>query len=135
MTEIQFLRSIYENHDHFYVLNQKIALPKELKRVTYFISHSERDLKFFLNLVEAYFILRKERPSHIISSGAGLIVPFTLINILFFRSKVIYIESISRVRKPSLTGRIMYFLTDHFIYQWKTLKKFFPKGKYGGTLL
>ena len=134
LTEIRSLQSIYSAYSHFYVLNDKAILSKDMINKTYFITHSERDWKFFKNLWEALVIIRKEKPSVLMSTGAGLIVPFCLVGKLF-GIKTIFIESLAGVQKPTLTARIMYYLADFFYYQWPQLKKYFPKGKYLGTLL
>ena len=57
------------------MLNDEITLPKDMEGKTYFIRHSERDWLFFVNLLEAWQILRKERPRLILSTGAGPVVP------------------------------------------------------------
>ncbi len=135
LTEVMCLRLIYEKYEHFYVINDKIVLTKEMDRKTYFISHSERDLKFFINLVEAIGILLKERPKVLLSTGAGPIVPFALIGRFLFGCKIIYIETITRVDTPSLTGKLMYYLANHFYYQWRELAIYFPRGQYCGSLI
>ncbi len=134
LTEVRALLPVYEEYEHFYVINDRIILPSDMNGRTYFIRHSERDMLFFANLYEAWKIIRKERPSLILSTGAGPIVPFTLVGKLF-RIPTIFIETFTRVKEPSLTGRIMYRLADKFIYQWRTLERFFPKGIYGGPLI
>ena len=125
----------YGAYEHFYVLNDKAILPADMQDMTYFIAHSERDWKFFLNLLEAFKILRKEKPDAILSTGAGPVVPFAIIGRLLFGTRVIFVETITRIEKPSMTGKIMYWLAHDFFYQWKTLRPFFPKAKYGGPLL
>jgi UDP-N-acetylglucosamine:LPS N-acetylglucosamine transferase len=102
---------------------------------TYFIAHSERDWKSLLNLWEAFWILRKERPTAILSTGAGLAVPFAIVGRLFFGTRVVFVETFTRVDQPSMTGRIMYWLAHDFFYQWPQLGAFFPKGCYGGPLI
>lgn len=134
LTEVRALQPIYREYEHFYVINNHILLPSDMKGRTYFIQHSERDLLFFVNLWEAWTILRKERPSLILSTGAGPIVPFALVAKLF-RMPTIFIETFTRVLEPSFTGRVMYYLADQFIYQWKPLERFFPKGTFGGPLV
>lgn len=133
LTEVRVIKSLYERYEHFYVLNDRISLPKDMEGKTYFIRHSERDLLFFVNLWEAWKIFRKERPDLILSTGAGPVVPFTLVGKIF-GIKAIFIEISTQVIKPSLTGRIMYRLADRFFYQWKPLARYFPKGIYGGLL-
>jgi len=135
LTEVRCLKDAYERHEHFYVLNDKALLPPDMEGKTYFITHSERDWKQFVNLWEAWRILRRERPNLILSTGAGPAVPFALLGKLFFNTKVVFIETITRVRRPSLTGRIMYRLADHFFYQWEPLASWFPHGRFGGRLI
>lgn len=127
------LRAVYERFDHFYVVNERIELPEDMIGRTYFIRHSERDWLFFVNLWEAWVILWRERPSLLLSTGAGPIVPFALIGKLL-RIPCIYIENAAQVRTPSLTGRIMHQLADRFFYQWPDLARHFPRGVYGGPL-
>jgi UDP-N-acetylglucosamine:LPS N-acetylglucosamine transferase len=135
LTEVRELLPAFGNYPHFYVLNERIVLPADMEGRTYFIRHSERDLLFFVNLVEAWKILRKERPDVILSTGAGPAVPFAIVGRLFFRSKSVFVETFTRVRIPSLTGRIMYWLADRFFYQSRGLDSYFPKGEYGGSLI
>jgi UDP-N-acetylglucosamine:LPS N-acetylglucosamine transferase len=133
LTEVRALKSVYERYEHFYVLNDRVELPKDMEGKTHFIRHSERDWLFLTNLWEAWRILRRERPSLILSTGAGPAVPFALIGKLF-RIPIIFVEISAQVTEPSLTGRIMYHLADRFFYQWKPLEPYFPKAIYGGLL-
>lgn len=135
LTEVRCLLPAYQDMQHFYVLNDKALLPEDMQGKTSFIAHSERDWKFLLNLWEAFVILRRERPDVILSTGAGPVVPFALIGRLFFGTRVVFVETITRVNRPSMTGRIMYWLAHDFFYQWKALAPYFPKGIYGGPLL
>lgn len=134
LTEVRALKPVYDRYEHFYVLNDQVQLPKDMEGKTYFIRHSERDLLFLVNLWEAWRILHKERPGLILSTGAGPAVPFALISKLFFHIPIIFVEISAQVTKPSLTGRIMYYLSYRFFYQWKSLERYFPKAIYGGLL-
>ena len=135
LDEVRALRAAYGQFEHFYVINQPTEPTSDMRGRTYFISHSERDLLFFKNLYEAWTILRRERPDVLISTGAGAIVPFSLIGKLFHNAEIIFVESLARVHKPSLSGRIMHRLATYFYYQSRTLKPFFPRGEYRGALL
>ena len=135
LTEVRSLRPAYERYEHFYVLNDKALLPDDMKDRTYFITHSERDWKFLLNLWEAFQVLRKERPHIILSTGAGPAVPFVIVGRLFFHTYTVYIETITSVNSPSLTGKIMRRMAHSCFYQWESLRQFFPRGEYGGLLL
>ncbi len=90
------------------------------------------------NLIKNTFlatkILLKERPYVIISTGAGVAVPFFYIGKLL-GAKLIYIEVYDRIDSPTLTGKVVYPIVDVFILQWKEQKKFYPKGIVLGELL
>jgi UDP-N-acetylglucosamine:LPS N-acetylglucosamine transferase len=135
LTEVKSFYNIYKKYDYHYVLNYKVDLSKDMIGRTNFITHSERDLKLLINFLEAFKIIKKNKPDVILSTGAGPVVPFAIIGKLFYGCKVVFIETITAVEKPSLTGKIMYLLSDHFYYQWPSLKKYFPKGVYGGPLI
>jgi beta-1,4-N-acetylglucosaminyltransferase len=135
LTEIRQLRAVYEAYPHFYVLNDRALLPSDMEGNTYFITHSERDWKMLLNLWEAFQLLRAHRPRVILSSGAGPAVPFALVGRLLFGTRVVFVETVTRIHSPSLTGRLMYWLAHDFYYQWRPLAKFFPRATYGGPLV
>ena len=134
LSEIRALLPAYSRYPHFYVINDRIDLPDDMKGRTYFICHAERDWKVLVNLWESWRILRREKPSILLSTGAGPMIPFALwAKILGIR--MIFIEIGNQVVRPSWTGRIMHALADRFYYQWKGLGPYFPRGVYGGPLL
>ena len=40
LTEVRALKPIYESHEHFYVLNDRAILPKDMEDKTIFSRHS-----------------------------------------------------------------------------------------------
>ena len=128
------LRPAYEHLSHFYIINDRIELPPDMSAKTYFIRHAERDIGVVVNLWEVLQIVRRERPTVMLSTGAGPAVPAALVGRLFGIT-VIYVETITRVSSPSLTGRLMYHLAHRFYYQWPELARFFPSGRYAGSLI
>ena len=135
LTEVRQLKPAYDAYPHFFVLNDKAILAPDMAGRTYVIAHSERDWRFLLNLWEAYRILRRERPTVILSTGAGPVVPFAVVGNLLFGTYVVYIETITKIHAPSLTGRLMRHLAHKVFYQWESLAAFFPRGEYGGRLV
>ena len=88
---------------------------------------SNRSIKaFVINAFRAFKVIRKERPDLIISCGAAVAVPFFYVGKLY-HAKLIYIEVFDRINTSSLTGRMVYPITDRFIVQWEELKKVYPK--------
>ena len=135
LTEVRALAPAYRAQPHFYVLNDRVELVPDLRGRTQFIRHSERDLWTLWNILEMLVILWRERPDVILSTGAGPIVPAAIVGRYLFGCRIVYVESMTRVNAPSLTGRIMYRLAHRFFYQWHGPRDFFPKGEYGGPLI
>lgn len=90
-------------------------------------------LRNLINLIIALFIFVKERPTHIISTGGVISVPFVILSKIT-KSKVIFIETFARIEDSTRTGRFMYKHADLFIVQWKSLLKVYPKAIYGGSI-
>jgi UDP-N-acetylglucosamine:LPS N-acetylglucosamine transferase len=75
---------------------------------------------FFRNLRLAWRVLRDEDPGVVVSTGAGLAFPFFLLGRLQ-RRRLVYVESITRVERLGLTGKLVYPLADAFFVQWDSL--------------
>jgi len=92
-------------------------------------------LSLFVNLFEFVYILMKERPKILFSTGSEIaITPFYLGKI-FLRSKLIFLETATRVTKPSITGKLVYPICDLFLVQWETLlKKYGSKAEFKGRV-
>lgn len=74
---------------------------------------------FFRNLRLAWTTVRRYKPDVILSTGAGLAVPFFVIGRLC-GVRLVYVESFTRVNRPALTGRMVYPLAHVFFVQWPT---------------
>lgn len=83
------------------------------------------------NLVLAWRVLRRERPSCIISTGAGVAVSFLWLGRLL-GSHVIYIESFARSHGLSLTGRLVKPFVHEFIVQHEQMAQ--PCQQYYGSV-
>ena len=89
--------------------------------------------KFLILFIKAFCILLKERPDFIITTGALIAYPFCVIGKLM-GVKIVYVESFARVKRPSLTGRLLYDYSDLFIVQWEDMLKLYPKSVLGGGI-
>ena len=94
----------------------------------------------FVSLAATLFsfirIFWKERPDAILTTGAEVAVPALVVNRLFFRRPSLFIESLTRVEAPSLTGRLAARLADRVFVQWPGLLGFYGgKAEYHGGLL
>jgi beta-1,4-N-acetylglucosaminyltransferase len=83
---------------------------------------------------QSFHILRQVRPAAILSTGPAIAVPISLLGRLL-GSRIIFVETGSRVAKLSLTGRIMYPIAHLFFVQWPQLQAEWPRARYEGRLL
>jgi UDP-N-acetylglucosamine:LPS N-acetylglucosamine transferase len=86
------------------------------------------------NFVLAFRLLRRLRPRAILTTGAGVAVPFCWLGRLF-GARIVYIESFARVGSPSLTGRLVHPVVHDFFVQWPAVTSHFRKAEYRGALL
>lgn len=129
LNHLYLLKPIYEKANRFWVSFDKEDARSILKEEKFYTCYfpTNRNLKNLIkNTVLAYKILKKEKPDVIISTGAAVAVPFFYLGKLF-GAKTIYIEVFDRFDKPTLTGKLVYPVTDKFIVQWEEMKKVYPK--------
>ena len=106
----------------------------EVPQNTYFVIDPKRNpFKLMANSFQTLIIMLKKRPKVIISTGAGVTIPACYI-VKVMGGKVIYIETISRIWNPSVTGRAVYPIADLFFVQWEELKTKYPKAIFAGRL-
>ena len=123
------LKPFWQDKERFWVTFDKEDARSLLKGEKMYTCYypSNRSLKaLMINTVRAFKVLKKERPDLIISCGAAVAVPFFYVGKLF-GAKLIYIEVFDRIDSSTLTGRLVYPITDRFIVEWEEMKKVYPK--------
>ncbi len=86
------------------------------------------------NLVLAVRLTVRLRPDIVVSTGAGVAIPFFMVaRVLGVRSA--YIEVFDRIETPTLTGRVCYRLCDHFFVQWPHQARMYPRATVIGPLM
>ena len=129
LTHLYMLKPFWKDKDRFWVTFDKEDALSILKDEKMYPCHypTNRNIKNLIkNTILAIKVLRKERPDLIISSGAAVAVPFFYIGKIL-GAKLIYIEVFDRIDKPTLTGKMVYPITDRFIVQWEEMKKVYKK--------
>ena len=129
LTHLYMLKPIWQNEERFWVTFDKMDANSILKneKVYHCYFPTNRNIKNLIkNTFLAIKVLHKEKPDLIISSGAAVAVPFFYLGKLR-GAKTVYIEVFDRIDKPTLTGKLVYPVTDKFIVQWKEMKKVYPK--------
>lgn len=85
------------------------------------------------NTVKCVRFLKQNKVSLVVSTGPGKAIA-PAIAAKFLGIKVLHVESCARFITKSLTGRVMYFLSDEFWVQNESLTKLYPKSKFVGLL-
>lgn len=136
LTHLYMLKSFWEDKQRFWVTFDKEDARSVLKNEKMYKCYFPTN-RNIINLIKNTFlaikVLRKEKPDLIISSGAAVAVPFFYIGKLM-RKKLIYIEVIDRIDKPTMTGKMVYPIVDAFVVQWDEQKKVYPKAVNFGSI-
>lgn len=131
------LESCWRDQDVTWVTLPGVDVDRLLEGHATILAHgpTNRSVKALVrNLPLALRTVRRHRPEVILSTGAALAVPFFLAGRLF-GAHLIYVESLTRTRKLSLTGRLVYPLAHEFFVQWPGVATTRRRAKHVGTLL
>jgi UDP-N-acetylglucosamine:LPS N-acetylglucosamine transferase len=136
LLQLLALRPAWESYSHVWVTFDKSDARSLLKdeRVVYAHSPTNRSVKNLLrNTVVAWRTLREVRPRIVLTTGAGVAVPFALVARLR-RVPVVYVESFTRIERPSLTCRLVAPLAERIYVQWPELTRAVRKARYAGNV-
>lgn len=136
--QITRLKWFFKKYSYFFVKCEKkdlIKIDKNVRSYRAFYPDSRNIPNFLRNVLLAIWIFNKEKPTILISCGAGIAVPFFFVGKWFFKTKLIFVEPYDFVEEPSMTGKLLYNRVNLFFVQHKKQKKWFPKAKYIGSLL
>lgn len=82
----------------------------------------------------AWTVLKRERPDVIVTSGAGVAVPFFAVAKVL-GIKTVFIECYDRITMPTMSGRLCYPISDLFVVQWEAQQKAFPESVNIGAIM
>ncbi len=123
------------NHDDYYtcIKNNGRRVYRLIRPRRSFEYGVKTFFRFILSFLNALILLIWTRPKIILTNGPSISVPLTIIGWVL-RTRIIFIESICRVYRLSLSGRLLLPLTSLFIVQWPYLKKYSSKIIYAGRI-
>lgn len=141
LTELLKVQELFPEYDYLLV-TEMTDVTKDLKD-KYNIKYvdygpNKNKIKYwwtiFKNLAKAIGIVAKFRPDTVVSTGAQVGGFFCYIG-KFFGAKVIYIETMAKIKELSGTGHNVYKIADKFYVQWKNLEEKYEKAEYIGRLI
>ncbi len=142
LSEMMQLKELFSKYD-YYIITEKTKSTLELKdkyknRVSYLVYGTKDHLlsypfKLIYNCFKSLFLYFKVHPDYIITTGAHTAGPMCCIGKIF-GSRVIYIETFANIRTKTVTGRLLYPISDKFIVQWDSMKNLYPEAIDGGWI-
>jgi UDP-N-acetylglucosamine:LPS N-acetylglucosamine transferase len=85
------------------------------------------------NAVLAWRVVSAARPSVILTTGAGVAVPFAWVGRLR-GAQVVYVESLTRIDGPSLSCRLIAPVASRIYGQWPEFAEAVPRARYLGNV-
>jgi hypothetical protein len=137
LLQLHRLDGWWRKHDHLWVTFDTVDAISMLEgeEAVWAFRPTTRNLPNLLrNTLLAWRVLKRFQPTVVVSTGAGVAVPFFVLARVR-RIKTVYVEVYDRIDLPTLTGRLCYPLSDLFLLQWEEQKRFYPKGQLIGRLL
>lgn len=129
------LQSFWQAHDRVWVTHKGAdtrILEEWGERVHWIPYQAPRNgVQLVKNLGRTWHILKCESPDLIISTGASVAVNFGYFSKLMGK-RLIFVESVSRSSRLSLSGRMVYPICDDFYVQWPELAKRYEKAVFRG---
>jgi UDP-N-acetylglucosamine:LPS N-acetylglucosamine transferase len=134
-----------DRYDYHYVISKQDNLSADQLRIEGEIHRLLRPrgkdtsaplaaLRTVLTAFQALSVLLRVRPKAILSTGPAIAVPVAILGKLL-GARVIFVETGSRIRTVSMTGKIMYRWADLYFVQWPQLKEKLPRAIYAGRLI
>jgi beta-1,4-N-acetylglucosaminyltransferase len=136
LLQLVALREAFDGFDRAWVTFDKSDARSLLagERVFYAYGPTNRSIKNLLrNLALAWRLVRRTRPRTIVTTGAGVAVPFAWIGRLR-GARVVYVESFTRISVPSLSCRMIAPVADRIYAQWPELAQSLRRARYVGNV-
>ncbi|MBT0770542.1 hypothetical protein KIH74_16480 [Kineosporia sp. J2-2] len=130
LTQLYVLKDWWEQHDtHWVTFDTEHARSLLADRPTTWAHHpTTRNIPNLIrNFGVALGTFLRRRPDVVVSTGAGVAVPFFLLARLF-RVPTAYLEVYDRITTPTLTGRICAPVSDVFMVQWPEQQSLYRNG-------
>lgn len=142
LSELLQLKPIFKDYDYHIITERTkstLALYKEYGEKIDYLTYTTKDhlfshfLKFIKNIFRSIYLYIMIRPKYIVTTGTHTAVPMCYIGKLF-RCKIVFIETFANINSRTLSGRLIYPISNLFIVQWKEMLKLYPKAVYAGWI-
>lgn len=128
---LQQLHPFWETYDRCWVTFQTAQTEAALSQetVVWAFGPTNRNVpNLFRNLFLAWKLISKNKPDLVLTTGAGVAVPFIILAKLW-GSQTAFVESITRAEELSLSARIVLPFLDALYVHWPQLKERYPNAE------
>jgi beta-1,4-N-acetylglucosaminyltransferase len=136
LVQLVALRAAWEPFTRLWVTFDKSDARSLLQEEQVVFAHgpTNRNVKNLLrNLLVAWRVVREVRPRVLLTTGAGVAVPFAWIARLH-GATVVYVESLARIDGPSLSYRLIAPVAARRYVQWPELAQALPGTRFVGNV-
>lgn len=140
--ELMQLSPMFEKYD-YHIITEKTKSNLKLKekyqeKIGYLVYGTKDHMlsypfKLLYNCIKSIYFYLKFHPDYIVTTGTHTAGPMCCIGKIL-GSKIIYIETFANINTKTVTGKLLYKIADHFIVQWPSMKKLYPKAIDGGWI-
>jgi len=93
-------------------------------------------LSLVVNLWQFFVLFLRERPDVLFSTGSEIAIGPFVMGKLLWRTKNIFVETVTRIHQCTRTAHWVYRWSDLFLVQWEHQKSMFgPRARYEGRVL
>ncbi len=142
LDELMQLKALFDKYN-YHIITEKTKSNIKLKdkyqdRIGFLVYGTKLHkfsyiFKLLYNSFKSLYYYIKIHPDYIITTGTHTAGPMCCIGKIL-GSKIIYIETFANINTKTSTGRLIYHFADHFIVQWPSMKKLYPKAIDGGWI-
>jgi UDP-N-acetylglucosamine:LPS N-acetylglucosamine transferase len=105
------------------------------EEVVYAYGPTNRSIKNLIrNLWLAWRVVGRVRPRVVLTTGAGVAVPFAWVARLF-GARVVFVESLTRIDGPSMSCRMIAPVAERVYVQWPELAERYSRAIYRGAVV
>jgi beta-1,4-N-acetylglucosaminyltransferase len=136
LLQLLALRDAWSPFDRVWVTFDKSDARSLLRDEHVFFAHgpTNRSIRNLLrNLILAWRVVGKVRPAAVVTTGAGVAVPFAWVARLR-GATVVYVESLARIEGPSLSYRLIAPIAERRYVQWPELARALPRSRFVGNV-
>ena len=142
LDELLQLKPLFEKYD-YYIITEKDKstriLSKTYKNKISYLLYGTRKKKLLypfillVNCFKSLFFFLKIRPKYIVTTGTHTAVPMCYIGKIL-GCKIIFIETFANRKTKTLSGKLVYPISNLFIVQWEEMLEQYPKAVFGGSI-